>query len=120
MRTNVINLCFYGNSQNVNALTGHYTSDFETKQIATYTVLNGIATILELVPLIKTELNLPLPFVVNVRDLGSGYLRNVDINAETGKADESICPTSEWLNRRQLQPAPSIGQTLQSDFIGQL
>ena len=117
MKTNVINFCFYGNPKNVEALTGHYTSDFETKQIATYTVENGVATITRLVPVIKTELNLRLPFSVPVRDLGSGFLRSVDINAETLKADESICPTKAWYELRSQQSAPSLTQILQADSV---
>ncbi|GAB3552925.1 hypothetical protein [Spirosoma fluminis] len=104
MKTNTLIIALYGNPGNVERLSGHYKADFETKQQATYSIENGLATITELSPVICTHLSLPLPFVVPVNDLGSGHLQRIDINADTLLPHPATCPTNAWADRRTQHP----------------
>lgn len=120
MKTNLINIGLHGEGANIKKLTGQFAGDAETKQYATYSVTDGIATITALTPVYGRVLNLPLPFVLAVNDLGSGLLQSIDINADTLRAYPATCPKQSWADRRSQQPAPSIAQTLMADYIGLL
>lgn len=128
MKTNTIILGLYSPSYNAPAmerLCNRYQGDVETRQTATYTVADGLATITALEPTIATRVNLPLPFVLPVNDLGSGILNRIDINIDTLTAQLAICPKQSWVDRRAMQAnvapaAPTITQTLMADYIGLL
>ena len=115
MKTNTILLSLHGREENLDRICGHWKSDFETKQIAEYTVENGQATIYSLRPVICTQVDLPFPFIVPINDLGSGKLVSIDINCDTLRAYQAICPREEWANRRQSQPALTTYQQLQAE-----
>jgi hypothetical protein len=105
MKTSTINLSLHGDAENVKSVCGRFTDDFETKQKVTYEVTGNLATIHKIEPVIKTQINLPLPFIVPINDLGSGVLVSVDINCNTLAAYQSTCPTPQWAAKRSSAPA---------------
>ena len=115
MKTNMINIGLHGDEDIVDQICGHWKGDFETKQIAEYTIENGLATIHSLRPVICTRVELPFPFTVPVNDLGSGLLVSVDINCNTLRAYPATCPIAEWAYKRQNQPALTTYQQLQAE-----
>lgn len=120
MKTETILFSIHGDERNVNGLCGHFTSQFETRQICSYTIKDGLATITAITPLIKTKLNLPLPLQVSVTDLGSGRITGLTIDADTLLALPTVCPRPDWVKRRMMQPSPTTQQTLMADYIGLL
>ena len=119
-KTGTISISLHGEEENVDRICGHWTSDFATKQIAEYTVDNGLATIYSLRPVICTQVHLPFPFLVPVNDLGSGQLVSIEINCDTLRAHEAVCPTTAWAERRQLTPPRTIPQQLIADYCALL
>ncbi|RYC70827.1 hypothetical protein [Spirosoma sordidisoli] len=120
MKNHVITLALYSPSYcpaNLQTLCGRYTTDYETKQRASYTIENGVATITALTPIMGTQVTLPLPFCVPVTDLGSGQLHRIDINADTLTAQPATCPSAAWATRRAVMPNPTIRQQVVADQL---
>jgi len=116
MKTNTITISLYGHEQTVSAVCGHYKDSIDIKQVATYQVADGLATITSLTPVYGTVIDLPLPFSFGVTDLGSGQLERIDFNVDTMSAHVAICKSNAWATRRALQPAPTIPQQLIADY----
>ncbi|GAB2550101.1 hypothetical protein [Spirosoma aerophilum] len=100
MKTRTILFTISGQAKNVVAVCGRHTSDVETKQIATYSIENGVATITALTPAIATHLSISLPLVVPVNDLGSGLINEIEFDADTLTARKVTCPTMKWATGR--------------------
>jgi len=120
MKTETILFSIFGDERNVDSICGHFTGSFETRQICSYSIEGGIATITAINPLISTRLALPLPLQVSVTDLGSGRITGLTIDADTRQAQPTVCPRPDWAERRRMQPSPAIYQTLMADYIGLL
>lgn len=116
MKTNTIVLALYGDSANVEKVCGRWDYDFETRQVATYTIEEGLATIHSLTPHIKTQINLPMPFTLPVNDLGSGILQRVEINCDTLIPHIAICPTQKWVDRQAKLPIIPAYQMIIADY----
>ncbi|WP_338871783.1 hypothetical protein WBJ53_26285 [Spirosoma sp. SC4-14] len=120
MKTNTILLALYGDSANVEKVCGRWDYDFETKQVAVYTIEDGLATIHSLTPTMKTTVTLPMPFTLPVNDLGSGILERIEINCNTLQPHISICRTKKSASLKAQQPALTIPQTLIADYCSLL
>ena len=117
LKTGTISISLHGEEENVDRISGHWKHDFETKQIATYEVTGELAVIHSLTPVICTKLNLPLPFILPVNDLGSGQLVSIDINCDTLRAYPAVCPTEAWAERRLMTPPRTVPQQLIADYV---
>jgi hypothetical protein len=108
------------NEGRMQQLTGRFKSDLETSQMATYSIVDGIATIFTLSPVFTTVVNIPLPFSFPVNDLGSNTLKRLTFNIDSMSVTDASCPTQAWIDKQSRYATPTISQVLYADYVGLL